>query len=142
MERSQVELVQDSFSQVVPIADTAASLFYEDLFRTAPEVKPYFDRTDMADQGKKLMTTLGVVVRGLGNLDMVLPAARQLAERHVTYGVKAEDYPKVGASLIRTLEKGLGNNFTPDVREAWVAAYSALSDVMIEAAYGAEDSAA
>jgi len=142
MENTDIELVQSSFAKVVPIAETAASLFYQDLFETAPEVKPYFANADMADQGKKLMTTLGVVVRGLGNLDMVLPAARQLAERHVDYGVKAEDYPKVGSALIRTLEKGLGNDFTPDVRAAWLSAYTALSEVMIDAAYGSREASA
>ena len=141
MDRTQIELVQDSFSKVLPIAETAASLFYDDLFETAPEVKPHFTNSEMDEQGRKLMTTLGVVVRGLGNLDMVLPAARQLAVKHLDYGVEAEDYDKVGASLIRTLEKGLGEAFTPEVREAWLAAYAALSDVMIDAAYGQKASA-
>lgn len=141
MDSAQIALVQDSFAKVVPIADAAAEIFYADLFESAPEVQPYFANSDMAEQGKKLMTTLGVVVRGLDNLDMVLPAARELAVRHVDYGVQAEDYGKVGASLIRTLEKGLGDAFAPDVKEAWLTAYGALSGVMIDAAYGAEEAA-
>ncbi len=141
MNETQITLVQSSFDKVVPIADTAAGLFYADLFETAPETKPLFANADMAKQGKKLMTTLGVVVRSLGNLDMVLPAARELAIRHVDYGVKAEDYGKVGASLIRTLEKGLGEDFTPATRDAWVAAYGALSGVMIGAAYPSQEAA-
>ena len=141
MNETQIALVQDSFEKVVPIAETAAELFYADLFETAPEVKPYFANSDMADQGKKLMTTLTVVVRGLTNLDAILPAATTLAERHVGYGVKPEDYGKVGASLLRTLEKGLGDDFTPKTRDAWATIYGALSSVMIDAAYGSSEAA-
>ena len=74
----QVDLVQSSFAKVAPIADAAAAMFYGRLFEIAPEVKPLF-HGDMAEQRRKLMTTLGVVVNGLKNLDAVLPAARTLA---------------------------------------------------------------
>jgi hemoglobin-like flavoprotein len=54
------------------------------------------------------------------------------------YGVEAADYKPVGEALIWTLGKGLGDDFAPDVRDAWIAAYGALSGVTIAAAYGAE----
>ena len=136
MNETQIALIQDSFAKVAPIADAAAEIFYADLFETAPEVKPYFADSDMAEQGKKLMATLGTVVNGLRNLDAIVPIAQDLAVRHVDYGVKAEDYGKVGASLLRTLDKGLGDGFTPEVRDAWAEAYTTLSSVMVSAAYG------
>ncbi len=118
MDDKTITLVQESFAKVVPIKDAAAEIFYADLFETAPEVKPYFANSDMKDQGSKLMATLGVVVNGLRDLDKIVPVAQKLAIGHVAYGVKAEDYDKVGASLLRTLEKGLGDGFTPDGKEA------------------------
>lgn len=136
MNDDQITLIQDSFAKVVPIKDAAARIFYADLFETAPEVKPYFTDADMSAQGTKLMTTLGVVVSGLRDLDKIMPVAADLAVRHVKYGVKAEDYEKVGASLIRTLEKGLGQDFDEATHEAWVGAYGNLSGAMIGAAYG------
>ncbi len=87
------------------------------------------------------MTTLGVVVAGLKNLEAVLPAAKALAVRHVDYGVAAADYKPVGEALIWTLEKGLGEGFTPATKDAWLAAYGALSGVMIAEAYGKEAAA-
>jgi hemoglobin-like flavoprotein len=54
------------------------------------------------------MATLGVVVNSLGNPEAVLPAANDLAKRHVDYGVKAADYTPVAAALLWTLEQGLG----------------------------------
>ncbi len=135
MTPNQIDLVQSSLAKVAPIADVAADLFYRRLFEIAPEVKPLFHR-DMREQGRKLMTTLGVVVNGLRNLDAILPAAKALAVKHVGYGVKAADYAPVGEALIWTLENGLGADFTAQVRTAWLAAYGALSGVMIAEACG------
>jgi len=136
MNATQITLVQESFVKVAPMKETAAELFYSDLFETAPEVRVLFDKTDLREQGQKLMATLAVVVNGLGDLEKIVPVAQDLARRHKDYGVAAEDYDKVGASLLRALSKGLGDGYTPEVAEAWTTAYSTLSGVMKEAAYG------
>jgi nitric oxide dioxygenase len=135
MNSTQVKLVQESFSKVVPISETAAVIFYDRLFEVAPAVKAMFP-ADMTEQRQKLMATLAVVVNGLGNLESILPAASALAKRHVSYGARAEHYPVVGGALLWTLEKGLGEAWTPEVADAWAAAYGTLSGYMISEAYG------
>lgn len=140
MTPEQVDLVQSSFAKVAPIADAAAGLFYNRLFEIAPQTRSLF-HSDMAEQGRKLMTTLGVVVNGLKNLDAILPAAKALAVKHVGYGVTAAHYRPAGEALIWTLEQGLGPDFTAEVKEAWLAAYGALSSAMIAEAYGKEAAA-
>src|SRR5712672_1126656 len=135
MTPDQVTLVQESFAKVAPISDTAAALFYARLFEVAPSVKSMFP-ADMTEQRKKLMAMLAAVVNGLGNLETVLPAATALAKRHVSYGAKAEHYPVVGGALLWTLEKGLGDAWTPETATAWTAAYGTLSGYMISEAYG------
>jgi len=135
MNAAQIKLVQDSFAKVAPISAQAAVLFYDRLFEVAPGVKAMFP-ADMTEQRKKLMATLAVVVGGLSNLEAVLPAASALAKRHVSYGAKPEHYPVVGGALLWTLEKGLGDAWTPEVAEAWTAAYRTLSGYMISEAYG------
>src|SRR6516162_9132197 len=89
---------------------------------------------DMTEQRRKLIATLAFAVNGLANLQSVLPAASALAKRHIAYGAKPEHYPVVGAALLWTLEKGLGDAWTAEA--AWAAAYGALSSLMIEQAYG------
>jgi nitric oxide dioxygenase len=127
--------VQQSFAKVAPISEQAAVLFYDRLFEVAPSVKSLFP-ADLTEQRRKLMATLAYVVGGLGDLQSILPAASSLATRHVSYGAKPEHYPVVGGALLWTLEKGLGDDWTPDVAEAWTAAYGTLSDFMILQAYG------
>jgi nitric oxide dioxygenase len=134
MTPEQVELVQQSFAKVAPISEQAAVIFYDRLFEVAPSVRAMFP-DDMKEQRKKLMATLAVVVNGLTNIEAVLPAASALAKRHVGYGAKPEHYPVVGGALLYTLEKGLGEAWTPDVAAAWTAAYGTLSTYMISEAY-------
>src|SRR6476469_5427915 len=135
MTPEQVTLVEQTFGQVAPIADKAAEIFYDRLFEVAPTVKPLF-QGDMAEQRRKLIAMLAVVVRGLSDLPSILPAASALAKRHVDYGAKPEHYPLVGEALLWTLARALGPRWTPEVALAWTAAYTTLSDFMIEAAYG------
>ena len=135
MTPDQVRLVQESFAKVTPIADQAASMFYERLFEIAPQVRAMFP-PDMAEQQRKLMATLTIVVNGLSNLESTLPAASSLATRHVAYGARAEHYPVVGAALLWTLEQGLGKEWNEEVADAWTAAYAMLSGFMINQAWG------
>jgi hemoglobin-like flavoprotein len=135
MNPSQVKLVQESFAKVAPISEQAAVIFYDRLFEVAPAVKAMFP-ADMTEQRKKLMGMLAAVVSGLTNLESILPAASALAKRHVGYGAKPEHYPVVGGALLWTLEKGLGEAWTPAVAAAWTAAYGTLSSFMISEAYG------
>ena len=124
-----IELVQSSFKKVVPIAGAAADLFYDRLFEIAPDVRPLFPQ-DLTEQKKKLMDMLGTAVDSLHKLDTILPAVQALGWRHKGYGVTAAHYAPVGAALLWTLEQGLGDAFTPEVKGAWTEAYSALAGVM------------
>src|SRR5712671_2521612 len=106
MTPDQIALVQQSFAKVAPISEQAAALFYDRLFAVAPQIKPLFPG-DLAEQRKKLMATLAVVVNGLDKLETILPAVSALARRHVEYGVKPDHYAVVGSTLLWTLERGL-----------------------------------
>lgn len=140
MDQKQIALVQASFAEVVPIAETAAALFYDRLFELDPSLRPLF-RGDMKEQGKKLMDMIATVVVNLKRLDRIVPGVQALGARHAGYGVRDEHYDTVGAALLWTLEQGLGEAFTDDVRDAWATAYTLLATTMKDAAAD-EDTAA
>lgn len=133
MNQTTVELVQQSWKQVAAIAPTAAALFYKNLFSADPSLQPLF-KGNMEEQGKKLMQMIGAAVGKLNDLDSLVPILQNLAVRHVDYGVKDEHYDTVGAALLTTLEQGLGDAFTPEVKAAWTQVYGTMADVMINAA--------
>lgn len=127
-------LIQSSFKKVVPISDTAADIFYGKLFEYDPSLKALF-KGDMKKQGQMLMSTLKVAVDGLDNLPAVVKVLQELAARHVDYGVKVDDYTPVGNALLFALKKGLGDDFTPDTKKAWINVYSTIANVMRSSAY-------
>jgi len=129
----QVELVQTTWEQVVPISDQAAALFYGRLFELDPNLKPLFS-TDIKEQGRKLMTMITAAVRGLNDLGRLVPVVEDLGRRHVGYGVKDEHYETVGSALLWTLEQGLGEKFTAEVKESWATVYTILATTMKNAA--------
>ncbi|MEM8945399.1 MAG: globin family protein [Planctomycetota bacterium] len=136
MTPDQIELVQSTWSKVAPNADQVAAMFYARLFEIAPEVKPLFT-SDMAEQGKKLTQMLNVAVTSLTKLDSIVPAVQELGVRHNDYKVEPEHYDSVGTALLWTLEQGLGEEFTAEVKEAWTETYVTLATVMKEAAAAA-----
>jgi hemoglobin-like flavoprotein len=129
----QQDLIRSSWAQVAPIADTAATIFYDRLFELDPTLRSLFAHTDMAGQRRILMQTLTVVVKSIDRLETIVPAVQALGRRHAGYGVEAEHFATVGQAFLDTLAAGLGEGFTPDVREAWTIAYGTLADVMIGA---------
>lgn len=133
MTPEQITLVQSSWEKVVPIQDTAADLFYGKLFELDPSLRALFPE-DMAEQKKKLMTMITTAVRGLNKLDEIVPAVQAMGKRHAGYKVTPSMYGTVGAALLDTLEKGLGEAWNEDTKAAWVETYTILSKTMIDAA--------
>ncbi len=133
MNQTQKQLVKTSFAQIAKIADTASELFYQRLFELDPTLRPMF-KGDLVEQGRKLMQMLALVVGGLDYFETMRFSLQQLGARHIGYGVTADHYQTVGAALIWTLEQGLGDGFTQDVRAAWTAVYTLVAGTMQKAA--------
>lgn len=133
MTPDQVTLVQNSFAKVAPIATQAGDMFYARLFEIAPDVRPLFP-ADISAQRDKLISMLSTAVTNLHQVQAIIPAVQDLGKRHVGYGVTTAHYDKVGEALLWTLEKGLGDEFTPPVKQAWTDTYVTLAGVMKDAA--------
>ena len=133
MTEEERRLVQKSWAQVQPISSQAAALFYGRLFILSPDLKSLF-KGDMAAQGERLMRMIDTAVGGLENLEELVPALEALGERHAGYGATEADYDTVAAALLWTLEQGLGETFTEEVKAAWITTYGVLADTMKRAA--------
>ena len=136
-----IALVQQSWARVMPIADAASALFYDRLFQLDPALRALF-KSDMREQKKKLMQTLGVAVDGLNNPTRLIPVLEGLGARHAGYMVEARHYDLVGESLLWTLREGLGDDFTDDIEAAWIQVYGLVADVMQKGAAAQEEAPA
>ena len=133
MTPNQIELVQQSFRKVLPIADIAADMFYARLFELDPSLRKLF-KGDMKKQGGMLMSMIASAVRGLKDPNALIPVLTALGRRHVGYGVADAHYTTVAEALLWTLEKGLGEDFDGETRKAWAAAYMLMATVMQQGA--------
>jgi diguanylate cyclase (GGDEF)-like protein len=124
-----VMLVRTSFSLVLPIQDSIASLFYDRLFAKAPEVRRLFS-DDLSDQKHKLMSLLVTCLGKLHDFSTLVPAIENLGARHAGYGAKPKHYAIVAEALLWSLAQGLDATFTPEVRSAWTKVYGLLATTM------------
>jgi hemoglobin-like flavoprotein len=127
-------IVKSTWRQAAPMADTVSALFYDRLFEIDPGIGDLFDGIDMENQRRKLVQALAMVVDSLDQIDDIVPIVETLGRRHAGYGVTDRHYETVGAALLWTLEKGLSEAWTADVKAAWTTAYTTIANIMRSAA--------
>jgi hemoglobin-like flavoprotein len=135
----QKKLVRASIRRAERMAEVVGLNFYQRLFELDPKLRPLFQH-NIQEQSKKLMATLKMVVDGLDYSQELVASIRSLGRRHVQYGVKEKHYDTVGEALLWALEKGLGPEFSPGARNAWLIVYTWLAATMKEAAAEAQAS--
>jgi hemoglobin-like flavoprotein len=124
------QLVIDSWKSLSPNSVLVGTIFYRRLFEIDPSLRSMFSTTLMDEQIRKLTTMLDLIVHWIDLPEKLVPVLKQLGERHTKYGVMDEHYGKVGSALLGTLEEGLGDKFTPEVRAAWTEAFVLISSLM------------
>lgn len=129
LRESEKQLVRESWASLLPTADRAAELFFQHLFELQPTLRPLF-KTDLKEQGRRLIDMLDVCVNSLDCLDQILPAIQALGRRHGNYGVRVEHYVLVRETWLWMLEQVLADRFTHETRVAWSKVYQFLTDVM------------
>ena len=138
----QVELLEKSFDQIKPKASEFVASFYETLFTDSPGAKPLFAHSNMKKQQNMLLESLVFTVENLRNPEALTSALEGLGTRHVKYGALPEHYPLVGSALLKTFESYLGPDWTPEVKQAWVEAYGAITEIMLKGADYAKEEVA
>jgi hemoglobin-like flavoprotein len=138
---AQKQAIRRSWELVVPIADTAADLFYKRLFEIEPTARALF-KPDLGPQKKKLLAMLAFIVKSLdwpddawkdpvNSDDDLFLVVLALGRRHADlYRVSDASYDSVGAALLWTLDYGLGEAFTAEVRDAWTRVFGVLAKTM------------
>ncbi len=118
-----------------------ADVFYDRLFEFLPEVRPMFG-DDILAQTEKVVIALGAIVAQIQSNDACRAMSRELAIRHVDYGVEAWHYSVVGEAVMITFTEVLDADFTPEMEAVWRKAYDVIAGAMIESAYGVPEQSA
>jgi len=128
-----VPLLERSFNILAPRAGELVHNFYEELFTQFPQVKPMFEGSNSAEQEKKLINALQLVVNNLRNVDTLAKALTTLGEKHQQYGVLAEHYTAAANTLIKVMQELAGDLWSPEIQSAWEHALAVVAKVMLDA---------
>lgn len=135
------QIIKDTWRLVVPIAETAADLFYKRLFELQPGYKEYFT-TELKEQKRKLIAMLAFIVKSLdwpesawrddvAEEDDLFLVVLALGRRHSElYKIPDSSYAVVGEALLWTLDYGLGKKFDGPARNAWTKVYTLVANTM------------
>ena len=134
--RRQVALLERSFARISDARADFADRFYAHLFSRHPGVKPLFARTSMRQQQQHLMAALTMVIENLRNPDLLAPQLEALGARHAGYGVFPSQYQAVTSTLLDTLRRTMGEEWTEEVEAAWHDGLEAIARTMIRAQGG------
>lgn len=129
-----INLLTASFSRIEPQADEFAETFYYILFKECPGMIPLFSRTDMEKQKSKLIESLELLIGNIHNPEAFATILKSLGHKHISYGTVSSDYPLIGDALIQALERHLGEDWNPEVEQAWTLGYQQISELMIQGA--------
>jgi methyl-accepting chemotaxis protein len=132
-EKTDVELLEESFAAIAPQGDALAARFYERLFEHYPSVINLFSGSSVAQQQKKLLAALVLLVQNLHKPDVLSEYLKGLGARHGHYGVVAEHYPLVAENLLAVMEEFSGDLWTASVKQAWENTINTVAVVMLQA---------
>jgi hemoglobin-like flavoprotein len=128
----QVGQIRDSFDAIWPAHRAIAEAFYARFFELVPDARRMFP-DEMAEQQRKLMDTIAILVGVLDNPELFHSVGRPIGRWHVQLGVTSSHLAAFGDALLWTLEHQLGSSFTPELRQAWAALYEVVQSDMLPA---------
>ncbi|MEO6123649.1 MAG: globin domain-containing protein [Ilumatobacteraceae bacterium] len=126
----QINLVQRTFAEVIPVADQFSIVFYDRLFELEPTVRSMFT-SDLAGQREKLVDELTFIVDHLGQMPSLIERTTELGRRHVDSGVQPRHYDLVLDSTLFALRSVLGERMTAEVETAWRRGYNLAAEMMM-----------
>jgi nitric oxide dioxygenase len=129
----------DTVKATIPVLASAGTAitehFYKRMFTHNPELKDVFNMSHQATgrQPAALFDAIAAYATHIDNLEVLTGAVMRIAHKHTSFNIKADQYAIVGHHLIETLRELLGDAFTPEIEEAWGAAYQQLANIFIQA---------
>lgn len=127
------DIVKSTAPVLAEHGTTITKVFYQNLFNAHPELLNIFNHANQA-QGRQqaaLANAIYAAAVHIDNLENILPAVVQIANKHVSLGIKPEHYPIVGEFLLKAIKEVLGDAATDEILNAWEEAYGVIADAFI-----------
>lgn len=135
---SQIDIIKATAPVVGAHSREITECFYPLMFRRYPAVADLFNQTHQqkGTQRQALANALVAYATHIDNLDALGSAVGLIAHKHCALNILPEHYPIVGECLMEAIGEVLGDAVTPDIADAWGAAYQQLADLLIQVEEG------
>ena len=135
LSQQTIEIVQSTIPLLAENGEAITRHFYGNLLTDNPELKNVFNPTNQQDgaQARALADAVFAYANNLENLEALLPAVARIAHKHVSLGVKPEQYPIIGGALLSAIQEVAELPDNHPALTAWGEAYGVLADVFIKA---------
>ncbi|KAL1865400.1 hypothetical protein Plec18167_009446 [Paecilomyces lecythidis] len=129
----QINVIKATVPVIHEHGDTVTTVFYKNMLSAHPELIAVFNRTSQktGHQSKALSAALYAYAANIDNLGALSAAVELICNKHASLHIQPDHYKIVGKYLIEALQEVLGAAFTPDIQDAWAAAYWQLAEIMI-----------
>lgn len=131
MDNAVIERLEASFKLLAPRAEELVDRFYTKLFAENPSVRSMFP-DDLAEQKKKLLASLVLVVENLRSTEKLADPLKKLGGRHVKYNTQPEHYPIVRDTLVAVMAEMAGEHWNDQFNSDWLGALDFVASVMLE----------
>lgn len=119
-------LVQQSFALLEPALEPLMDLFFARLFQMEPSLRNLFPN-DLSHHKRIFCRTLALIICEMEELAQLDTRVEELGKLYIALGLDAGAYDTLGAALVWTVEIGLGEAFTLEMRTAWSLFYGEMA---------------
>jgi nitric oxide dioxygenase len=130
----QAQLVQATIPVLKEHGATVTTVFYRHLLDDNPSLKSIFNEANQVhlEQPKALANAVLAYAENINNLGALGPTVELITNKHASLFVQPEQYAIVGKYLLAGFQEVLGDAMTPELLDAWGAAYGQLADIFIQ----------
>ncbi|KAG5951566.1 hypothetical protein E4U58_001131 [Claviceps cyperi] len=129
----QTATVKSTAPIVKQYGQTITTTFYRNMLNAHPELKNYFSlrNQQLGAQQAALANAVFAYAAYIDDLPKLSNAVERIAQKHASLFIQPEHYPIVGKYLVGAFAEVLGDALTPEITDAWIAAYGQLADAFI-----------
>ncbi|SFE98603.1 NO-inducible flavohemoprotein [Alteribacillus iranensis] len=133
LDSNTLQIVKETAPVLKEHSREIGTTFYKKLFTKAPELYNIFNQTNQQRgiQQEALAYSVYAAGQHIDRLEEIEPLVERITEKHVALGVKAEQYPVVGETLLEAVQDVLGDAATDEIIGAWKEAYDYIADIFI-----------
>jgi nitric oxide dioxygenase len=122
-----LSVLQATAPVVAAHADQITARFYPRMFNAHPELLRVFNQGNQATGEQSRALAGSVVAYAVQLIDPEAPSfdhvMRRIAYKHVSLGIRPEQYTMVGEHLLASVGEVLGDAVTPEIAAAWSEVY-------------------